>query len=278
MRYTCPQLLRVLTITAGVCASASVAIAADPPNARAGEPPTGERQKNTKPTPQTQPRLTQPGTQPEAQAGPQGETGKKPGSSNGNTGSGNKAGAATKDEPAPKVVAPKGIAVQSPRTPIERDKALANLYALLATAADEAQAKTVADQIERLWAQGSDTTAVLMDRAHAALVAKNTDLALRFLNAVVDLDPAHSEGWNRRAHLYMGKSDVERALGDLRRVLALDPHHFRALDDLVQILRTIGQKKAALQAARQLLEVHPFWDGAKKTVEELAREVEGQSL
>jgi tetratricopeptide (TPR) repeat protein len=175
--------------------------------------------------------------------------------------------------------APKGIAVQQPRTPLERERALANLYALLATAADETQAKSVSDSIERLWVtQGSDTVGLLMDRAQTAIAAKKPELALKFLDAAVDLEPSYTEGWSRRAYVHFSKSDVERSLGDLRRVLALDPNHYRALDGLVQILRDIGQKKAALKAARQLLEVHPYWEGAKKTVEDLAREVEGQSL
>jgi tetratricopeptide (TPR) repeat protein len=174
---------------------------------------------------------------------------------------------------------PKGLAVQTPRTPLEREKALANLYALLATAADENQAKSISESIEKLWTtSGNDTVAVLMDRAQAAIVAKKPELAIKFLNSVVDLAPAYTEGWNRRAYVHFTQKDVERSLGDLRRVLALDPHHFRALDGLVQILRDIGQKKPALKAARQLLEVHPHWDGIKKTVEELAREVEGQGI
>jgi tetratricopeptide (TPR) repeat protein len=74
------------------------------------------------------------------------------------------------------------------------------------------------------------------------------------------------------------QNDIERALGDLRRTLALDPHHFKALDGLAQILREIGQKKAALKAFKELLEVHPYWSGAKQAIEELEREVEGQGI
>lgn len=186
---------------------------------------------------------------------------------------GKEAGKAAPKEP------PKGIAVLQPRTPLEREKALENLYALLATASDEAQGKSISESIEKLWStSGNDTVAVLMDRAQAAIVAKKPELALKFLDQVVDLAPAYTEGWNRRAYVYFSQTDVERSLGDLRRVLALDPHHYRALDGLVQILRDIGQKKQALKAARQLYDVHPHWDGAKKTVDDLAREVEGQGI
>jgi tetratricopeptide (TPR) repeat protein len=174
---------------------------------------------------------------------------------------------------------PPPIAVQLPRTPAEREKALNDLYALLATADDEAAAKSVSANIERLWLNsGSDTVAVLMDRAMQAQQAKKTDLAIKLLDAVVDLAPDYAEGWNRRAYMHFSENKVEQAVGDLRRVLALDPNHFKALDGLAHILKDVGQKKAALAAVRKLLEVHPYWDGAKTMADELAREVEGQAL
>lgn len=174
---------------------------------------------------------------------------------------------------------PPPIAVLQPRTPAEREKALADLYALLATADDDASAKAVATSIERLWLNsGSDTVAVLMDRAMQASQSKKTPLALRLLDAVVGLAPDYAEAWNRRAYVHFADNNIELALGDLRRVLALDPNHFKALDGLAQILKEVGQKKAALAAVRKLMEVHPHWDGAKAMHDELAREVEGQSL
>jgi tetratricopeptide (TPR) repeat protein len=181
-----------------------------------------------------------------------------------------------------KAAAPKGpppIAVQQPRTPAEREKALSDLYALLATSDDAPKAKSVSANIERLWLNsGSDTVAVLMDRAIQAQQAKNPTLALKLLDSVVDLAPDYAEGWNRRAYVHFAENNVERALGDLRRVLALDPNHFKALDGLAHILKDVGQKKAALAAVRKLLEVHPYWEGAQTMHDELAREVEGQAL
>jgi tetratricopeptide (TPR) repeat protein len=117
-----------------------------------------------------------------------------------------------------------------------------------------------------------------MERSIKAMNEKKVDLALKLLDDVVELAPDFTEGWNRRAYVYFVQNDIERALGDLRRTLALDPHHFKALDGLAQILREIGQKKAALKAFKELLEVHPYWSGAKQAVEELEREVEGQGI
>lgn len=172
-----------------------------------------------------------------------------------------------------------GIAVTQPRTPAEREKALADLYAILATAENEAAAKTVATSIERLWLNSSsDTVALLMERSAEALQKKKPDLAIKILDEVVALAPDYAEGWNRRAYVYFTQNKVQQALGDIRRVLALDPNHFKALDDLVHVLKEIGQKKGALAAVKKLLEVHPYWDGAQAIHDELAREVEGQAL
>lgn len=166
-----------------------------------------------------------------------------------------------------------------PKTPAEREKALSDLYALLATAEDEEAAKAIADAIERVWMHsGSATIDLLLDRAIKAMAEKKPELALKLLDHIVVLAPDFTEAWNRRAYVYFVQNDVERALGDLRRALALDPNHFKALDGLAQILREIGQKKAALEAFKQLLDVHPYWPGAKQAVEELEREVDGQGI
>jgi tetratricopeptide (TPR) repeat protein len=108
--------------------------------------------------------------------------------------------------------------------------------------------------------------------------AKKLELAQQLLDFAVELAPDFAEAWNRRAYVYFMRNNISGALGDLRRVLALDPSHFKALDGLGQILREIGQKKPALEAFKQLLDVHPYWSGAKQAVEELSREVEGQDL
>lgn len=176
-------------------------------------------------------------------------------------------------------VAKPGLAVAHPRTPAERDKALADLYAYLATAEDAKKAETIAASIERLWVTpGSDTISLLMQRAMVAANSKNPELALKLLDSVVELAPDYSEAWNRRAYVHYQQNQIDLALGDLRRTLALDPNHFKALDGLIHILRDIGRKKEALAAARKLLDVDPFYEGAQSLVDELQREVEGRGI
>jgi len=160
-----------------------------------------------------------------------------------------------------------------------RAKLLSDLYAHLATAEDETRAHTVTEGIERLWVNsGSDTVSLLLERSNKAMAEKKTDLALKFLDAVVDLAPDFAEGWNRRAYIFYTQNNSERAMGDLRRVLALDPNHYKALDGVAVIFKETGNKKAALKAYEELLRVNPFARGAKDAVLELRREVEGQGI
>ncbi len=189
-------------------------------------------------------------------------------------GVGSQAGAAAK-KPADKP----GLAVAQPRSAAERDQALANLYAHLATAEDEAQAKTIAASIEALWATpGSDTISYLMQRANGALHGKNVELAIQLYDRAVALAPDYAEAWSQRAGAHFIAKDYERAMGDVRRTLALDANHFRALDGLFHILHETGRKKEALKVGRQLLEVHPFNEGTRQRVDELARELEGRGI
>lgn len=166
-----------------------------------------------------------------------------------------------------------------PKTAKERAKVLSNLYAYLAAASDEQNAAEIAGIIERLWLiSGSDTVSVLMERSMKAVSEKRNDVALRLLDAVVDLAPDYAEGWNRRAFVYYLMDQRMQAAGDLRRVLALEPNHFKAMQGLAQILKDAGQKGAALKAYRKLLDVNPFADGIEEAIRELSVEVEGQGI
>lgn len=168
---------------------------------------------------------------------------------------------------------------QAESTPEQHAKLLDELYARLATAPDQETANQVAQAIEQLWQHsGSPTADLLLARAGAATEAQNRELAMKLLNAVVDLQPDYAEAWNRRAYLFYLDNDYKRALGDLRRVLALEPRHYKALEGLANLLRHLGEKKAALEAYTTLLKVHPNLPDAKKARDELVIEVEGQGI
>jgi tetratricopeptide (TPR) repeat protein len=170
-------------------------------------------------------------------------------------------------------------AAPAPKPPQDRETMLSELYAHLAQAQDAEQAAPIAKTIEGLWAfNDSPTISLLMARAAKAITDQNPALALKLLDAVVELSPDYAEGWSRRAFVYYMQSDTEHAAGDLRRALALDPNHYKSLEGLAHILRDSGQKKSALGAYQQLLRIYPFLPGAKDAAKDLSLEVEGQGI
>jgi tetratricopeptide (TPR) repeat protein len=191
-----------------------------------------------------------------------------------------KDGRSAKAPPEPKPI-PKSMrkpgASAVPEGAGERAKLLDELYAHLATAEDEAAAKRITTAIEHVWmTTGSDTVGLLMERSRRAVRDKNPELAMRLLDRAVALAPDYPEVFNQRAAVHYLRNNTQLALGDLRRVLALDPNHYKALEALGQIFKELDNKKAALEVYRKLFDVHPHMSGAKSTMEELAREVEGQ--
>lgn len=166
-----------------------------------------------------------------------------------------------------------------PQTAEEKSRALNDLYAQLTAADSEEAAKKIAAQIERLWRHsGSDTANLLVSRALKVAAEKRSELALRLLDRAVAISPDYTEAFTQRAFFHFTQHNMRAAVGDLRRVLALDPNHFKAMEGLAQIWRESGNKKAAYEVTKQLLDVHPFAAGAKQSLEELKREVEGQGI
>jgi tetratricopeptide (TPR) repeat protein len=167
----------------------------------------------------------------------------------------------------------------APSTIEQRDEILGQLYGHLANSNDEQSSQKIARSIEHLWFySGSPTTDVLMQRAITALQTNDAELALKMLDAAVELQPDFAEGFHRRAAVYMMRTDPHRAIGDLRRVLALDANHFKALEELGTVLQDFGEKKGALEAYRQLLKAYPLAPGVKESIRELERDVEGQGI
>src|SRR2546425_698496 len=117
-------------------------------------------------------------------------------------------------------------------------------FKALKVAPDDESAKYIENRIWAIWlASGSDTANLLMGRVKTAIDGKDVDLAIRLLNAVIEIKPDFLEAWNRRATLYYMKKDFARALEDIREVLAREPRHFGALAGLGIILQEFGDDK-----------------------------------
>ncbi|MGA2055064.1 MAG: tetratricopeptide repeat protein [Bradyrhizobium sp.] len=166
-----------------------------------------------------------------------------------------------------------------PKVPADRTRGLEFLFGALKAAPDEASAKHVEARIWAIWLQTpSDTVALLMTRAKAAMDAQNSDVALKLLDAVIRLRPDYVEGWNRRATLYYLRNDYARSLEDIQQVLAREPRHFGALAGLGMIMQDLGDDKRALDAFRRALAVNPYIDKVPELVKTLTEKVEGRDI
>lgn len=153
------------------------------------------------------------------------------------------------------------------------------LFGALKAAPDETSAKSIEERIWALWlVSGSDTCNLLMTRAKQAIDGEKYDVALRLLDAIIEIRPGYVEAWNRRATVFFLKKDYGHALADLRQVLVREPRHFAALAGLGAIMQDVGDDKDALDAYRRALAIDPHLKGVAEKVKTLVDKVEGRDI
>jgi tetratricopeptide (TPR) repeat protein len=156
---------------------------------------------------------------------------------------------------------------------------LDSLFGALRAAPDEASAKAIEDRIWARWlVSGGDTVSLLMTRVKVALDKEDFDLAIRLLDAIIEIRPQYAEAWNRRAAAFYLKKDYGSAVADLRQALRREPRHFAALAGLGMIMQEVGDDKSALDAFRAALALHPRLKGVAEKVRALAETVEGRPI
>src|SRR6201995_4847082 len=161
----------------------------------------------------------------------------------------------------------------------DKTRGLDFLFGALKAAPDEVSAKHVEARIWAIWMQTpSDTAALLMVRAKAAIDAQQLDVALKLLDATIKLRPDYVEAWNRRATLYYVKNDFARSLADIQQVLVREPRHFGALAGLGMIMQDLGDDKRALDAFRKALAINPHLERVPDLVKTLSEKVEGRDI
>jgi tetratricopeptide (TPR) repeat protein len=161
----------------------------------------------------------------------------------------------------------------------DRTANLDRLFSALKVAPDDESAKFVENRIWAIWlASVSDTANLLMGRAKAAADAKDYDLAIRLLNAIIDIRPDFTEAWNRRATIYYARKEYARSLADIREVLAREPRHFGALSGLGIILQELGDDRQALDVYRRALAIHPHLERIPDLVKKLTDKIDGRDI
>jgi tetratricopeptide (TPR) repeat protein len=156
---------------------------------------------------------------------------------------------------------------------------LDKLFEALKLAPTDDSAKYVENRIWARWlASGGDTANLLMSRVKTAVDTKDLDLAIKLLNAIVEIRPNYIEAWNRRATVYFMKKDFVNAIEDIREVLVREPRHFGALSGLGMIFQEIGDDRHALEAYRRALAIDPHLEHVGEVVKTLTEKVEGRAI
>jgi tetratricopeptide (TPR) repeat protein len=163
------------------------------------------------------------------------------------------------------------------RTPLRVDPQLDALFTQLEQAPDDAAAARVESEIWQHWSDsGSPTVNILVERAAAAEGEGNAELAERFLEQASDLAPNFAEPWNRRANIAYRAHDYSGAIAAIQETLKREPRHFGALAGLGLIYEETNQPRAALDAFRAALAIHPHYEIARQGVRRLESRVEGR--
>ncbi len=161
----------------------------------------------------------------------------------------------------------------------DRTQALDRLFDALKVAPDEESAKYIENRIWAIWLTStSDTANLLMGRVKTAIEAKDFELAIKLLDAIIDIKPDYVEAWNRRATIFYAQKDLGRALADIQAVLTREPRHFGALSGLGIILQDIGDDKHALEAYRRALAIHPHIERIPDLIKKLTDKLEGRDI
>ena len=156
---------------------------------------------------------------------------------------------------------------------------LESLFSQLAQAGSPEDAKPIEERIGAIFLQsGSPSIDLLMSRVAAAEAAGDKETARKLIEAVTDVAPTYAEGWHSRASVQRATGDDSGAIVSLERAILLNPRHFAALFELGGMMEDYGNKAAALKLYRKALEVDPQLDGARRHVDALTRDVEGQGI
>jgi tetratricopeptide (TPR) repeat protein len=166
-----------------------------------------------------------------------------------------------------------------PQPRVDRTRNLDFLFGALKVAPDDVTAKAIEERIWALWtASQSDTANLLMTRVKTAIEAKDLELAITLLDAIVKVKPDYVEAWNRRATIFYMKKDYGHALADIRQVLKREPRHFGALAGFGLILQDIGDDRQALEVYRRALALYPRMERIPDLVKTLQEKVEGRDI
>jgi tetratricopeptide (TPR) repeat protein len=153
------------------------------------------------------------------------------------------------------------------------------LFAALAKAQNDEDAKPIEDKIMAAFlSSGSATADLLMTRAAAALAAHDVDTAKKLIASVTEIKPDYAEAWHQRGIMQAASGDDQGAMFCLEKAVSLNPRQFEAMAELAGKMEEYGDKPGALKLYRKALALDPHFGDLPRKVRALEHELEGESL
>jgi tetratricopeptide (TPR) repeat protein len=138
-------------------------------------------------------------------------------------------------------------------------KTRAALFAELAAAKDDAQARAVEDKLWDFWLSFGDAQSQrLLEVSKQAQLSFDYGHALIALEELVAHQPQFAEGWNQLAYVLFLAGSYDASLEALNKTLALEPMHYAALAGRGIILIQQGKDADAQIPLRRALAINPW--------------------
>jgi tetratricopeptide (TPR) repeat protein len=135
----------------------------------------------------------------------------------------------------------------------------AALFAALAAAKSDAEAREIEDRLWTFWRSLADEQSrQLLEKSHEAQLRFAYAEALTANKAVVEHAPQFAEGWNQLGYVYFLAGDYDASLAAIEHVLTLEPMHYAALAGKGIILFYEGKVQDAQAPLKQALAINPW--------------------
>jgi tetratricopeptide (TPR) repeat protein len=138
-------------------------------------------------------------------------------------------------------------------------KERAALFAALAAAKSDAEAREVEERLWTFWrGLADDGSRQLLEQSREAQLRFDYAEALIYNKAVVKRAPQFAEGWNQLGYVYFLAGQYDASLDAIEHVLALEPMHYAALAGKGIILYYAGKVEEAQAPLKRALAINPW--------------------
>jgi tetratricopeptide (TPR) repeat protein len=138
-------------------------------------------------------------------------------------------------------------------------KERAALFAELAAAKNDAQAREVEERLWTFWRGCADEQSrQLLEESRQAQLRFDYAEALFYNKEAVKHAPQFAEGWNQLGYVYFLAGKYDASLDAIEHVLALEPMHYAALAGKGIILYYTGKVAEAQAPLKRALAINPW--------------------